>query len=119
MHGGGCLAMSDERLEAAKRDLGVTAAQTPRWNAFAEAVRENARGMGQMMGHMGPSGAAGQPDMTLPQRLDLHERMMTQRLDGLRRVKAALLPLYESFTPAQKAKADAMCGHHGMGPQKP
>jgi hypothetical protein len=115
MHGGGCLAMSDERLEAVKRDLGVTSAQMPRWNAFADVVRSNAHEMGKMgsmgsMGHMGPGGAAPQHAMTLPQRLDMHERMMTEHLEALRRVKTPLLSFYDSLTPAQKAKADAMCG---------
>lgn len=114
MRGGGCLAMSDERLETVKRELGITAAQMPRWNAFAEAVRSNARGMGRMgsMGHMGAGRAASQ-QATLPQRLEMHERMMAQHLEALRRVKAPLLSLYDSLTPAQKAKADAMCGPHG------
>lgn len=117
-HGGVCFAMSDERLGALKRDLGITAGQTPRWNAFAEAVRTNAREMGPMTGGMGRMGAGGghMASMSLPQRLDLHERMMAQHLEALRRVKAPLLALYNSFTPDQKAKADAMCGHGQKAP---
>lgn len=118
---GHCMGMSDVQLETLKRQLGVTSAQLPHWNAFAEAVRSNMRSMAQAMGHADPARtgqgqARSMPPAALPERIEWHERMMTGRLEALRSVKAPLLRLYGSFTPEQKAKADAlMCAPHGMG----
>ena len=48
---------------------------------------------------------------SLPDRLDRHEAMMTDRLEALRKVKAALSPLYATLSAAQRARLDAMPAH--------
>ena len=100
-----------------RTELKITDAQQPQWNAFAEVLRAHARAaagmMKEMQGAMMPSQTptAG----SLPQRIDLHERMLAARLDGLRQMKAALLPLYATFDEAQRRTADELIPAGPMG----
>ena len=111
------MGLSDERLAAVKAELNLTDAQLPLWNAFVEAVKANAQTMRQGMGMMmqGSGGSHGAQSgygmmMTgpLPERLQRHEQMMTAHLEALRKVIAAVSPLYDALTPDQKAKADRL-----------
>ena len=128
MHG---LGMSADRLATLKGDLALTPSQLPLWDAFADA----ARGMsGSMTMHPGMEMPKDKPMMpaaampqapgrpktgmammgahgSLPDRLERHEAMMADRLEALRKVKAALSPLYAALSPAQRAKLDAMPPH--------
>ncbi len=130
MHG---LGMSAARLGALKGELALTPAQLPLWDAFAAAAQAMSAGMamhpgmempmGKLMtpGALMPQGMAmpkaGMAMMeahrSLPERLDRHEAMMTDRLAALRKVKEALSPLYAALSPAQRAKLDAMPAHSG------
>ena len=128
MHG---LGMSAARLGALKGELALTPAQLPLWDAFADAARAMSESMTMHPGMempkdkpmmpaaampqgaampksgMGMMGAHG----SLPDRLDRHEAMMTDRLEALRKVKAALFPLYAALSPAQRTKLDATPPH--------
>jgi hypothetical protein len=46
----------------------------------------------------------------LPERLDLHEHLMSAHLDAMRASDKALKPLYASFDVAQKQAADQLFG---------
>ena len=128
MHG---LGMSAGRLATLKGELALTSAQLPLWDAFADAAQAMS---GRMAMHPGMEMPMGKPMMpeasmspgmampksgmammegrgALPERLDRHEAMMTDRLEALRKVKAALLPLYAALSPMQRAKLDAMPTH--------
>ena len=102
------------RLAFLKTELKITDAQLPLWNAVADAIRANAKSMSEMMsgGIMGSS----QTTATLPEKLALHEKMMTTHLEALRRLKAAVDPLYAALGPEQKKSADELLmGPMGMG----
>ena len=105
------------RIAFLEAELKITAAQQPLWDAFADALRANARGMAGMMtdlqGAMMPTQTAA--PVALPQRIELQERMLAARLDMLRQVNAALLPLYTAFDDAQKRTADQLLAGP-MGP---
>ena len=118
MNGMSC--MTAPRLAALKSDLALTPAQAPLWDSFADAIQSMGQGMGMhgagtaqgmpMQPGAGMQAGAGQSGMmtgSLPERIDRHEAMMTAHLDALRKVKAALTPLYAAFTAEQRAKADA------------
>jgi len=101
------------RLAFLKTELKITDAQLPLWNAVADAIRANVKSMSEMMsgGIMGGSQTA-----TLPERLALREKMMTEHLEGLRRLKTAVDPLYAALSPEQKKAADELVmGPMGMG----
>lgn len=91
------------RLAFLKTELKITDAQTPMWNAFAQAVRDNAKAMEAMMqgGMMGMSQSA-----KLPDKLEMREKMMATHLDALRKLKTAVDPLYAAFSDEQKKTAD-------------
>ena len=96
------------RVAFLKTELRITDAQLPLWNAVADAIRANAKGMGAMAeGMMGSTQAA-----TLPDKLATREKMLTARLEGLRKLKGAVEPLYGALSDEQKKTADELL----MGP---
>lgn len=99
------------RIAFLKAELRITPEQEPLWNAFAEVLRANTRGMmdGMTMGRLG--GVAATP----LQRVDLGERALASRLESVRKLKAALVPLYRSFEGAQKQTADKLLMPPMMG----
>ncbi len=113
------LMMAPERIEGRiaflRAELKITDAQQPLWNGFAEALRSNARdmmgGMQQMMASMEGRTAPG-----LMQRMDGHERMLVAHLESLRRMKAALTPLYGALDDTQKRTADQLLIPRPMSP---
>ena len=96
------------RLAFLKTELKITDAQLPLWNAVADAIRANAKDMGAMAeGMMGSAQAA-----TLPDKLTTREKMLAARLEALRKLKAAVDPLYAALSDEQKKTADELI----MGP---
>ena len=102
---------TDGWLAFLKTELRITDAQTPQWNAFADAVRANAQGMKEM--HASMMEQRGQAT-ALPERLGLHETMLSAHLDAVRQIKAAVEPLYASFSDEQKRTADELVSPMGM-----
>ena len=99
------------RLAFLKTELKITDAQLPLWNAVADAMRANAKTMGDMAGGMmGSSQTA-----TLPDKLAMRDKMMTAHLEALRKFKAAVDPLYAALSDEQKKTADELLiGPMGM-----
>jgi hypothetical protein len=93
------------RLAFLKTELKITDAQLPLWNAFAQAARENAKAMEEMMqgGMMGMSQSG-----TLPDRLALREKMMGAHLEALRKLRTSVDPLYAALSDEQKKTADTL-----------
>ncbi|MDI4664414.1 Spy/CpxP family protein refolding chaperone [Xanthobacter sp. AM11] len=124
MMGGGSMGMMGQmmapgriegRLAFLKTELKITDAQQPVWNAFADALRANARAMAGMMGDRQDMMMSAQGPAALPQRIEAHERLLTERLEALRRLKGALLPLYAALDDTQKRTADQLLLMGPMG----
>jgi len=99
------------RLAFLKTELKITDAQLPLWNALADAMRANAKTMGDMAGGM----MRGSQTATLPDKLAMREKMMTAHLEALRKFKAAVDPLYAALSDEQKKTADELLiGPMGM-----
>src|SRR5437868_2918667 len=64
----------------------------------------NAKGMPGMPNGIPMMGSA----TTLPDKLAMHEKMMATHLDDLRKLKAAVEPLYAAFNADQKKTADEL-----------
>ena len=106
------------RIAFLKTELKITEAQMSQWNAFSDALRENARRMREMLSTMMQDGKAGQDSASLnaPDRLDRMEKMMTSMLEAIKATRAALSPLYAVLTDEQKKVADQLIhGPMGMG----
>jgi len=100
--------MGEDGMTGMPMMAAITDAQLPLWNAVADAIRANAKGMGAMAeGMMGGTQGA-----TLPDKLATREKMLTARLEALRKLKAAVDPLYASLSDEQKKTADELI----MGP---
>ena len=102
---------TDGWLAFLKTELKITDAQSAQWNAFADAVRVNAKGMKDMRASMMEQRSR---SAALPDRLGLHEQMLSAHLDALRRLKAAAEPLYASLSEEQKKAADEVISSSGM-----
>ncbi|HYU11856.1 MAG TPA: Spy/CpxP family protein refolding chaperone [Stellaceae bacterium] len=92
------------RIAFLKAELKVTDAQQPLWNTVADAMRSNAKAMSGMPSGMPVMGSAA----TLPDKLAMHEKMMGAHLDGLRKLRAAVEPLYAALNSDQKKTADEL-----------
>jgi hypothetical protein len=99
------------RLAFLKTELKLTDAQLPLWNAVADAMRANAKTMGEMADGM----MDGSQTATLPDKLAMREKMMAAHLEALRKFKAAVDPLYAALSDEQKKTADELLtGPMGM-----
>lgn len=103
----------ERRIAFLKAELGITDAQQPLWNALADALRANRATMGDMQQMMAAQDG-GAP--TLLQLIESHERMLAVRLEAVRRLRAALGPLYAAFDETQKRTADQLMMLGAMGP---
>jgi hypothetical protein len=98
------------RIAFLKTELKITNSQQPLWDAVADAMRVNANDMTDMPMSMMESSS------TLPEKFAAREKAMTARLDALRKLKAAIEPLYATLSDDQKKTADQlMIGPMGMG----
>jgi len=104
------------RIAFLKTELKITDAQQPLWNAVGDAMRANAKDMAAMMPMMQ---SMMQPSGTLPEKLAGREKAMTAHLEALRKLKAAIDPLYAALSDEQKKTADQLVvgpmGIMGMG----
>jgi hypothetical protein len=55
---------------------------------------------------------SGQPELTLPQWIDLHLQTMEEHLAAIKKVKPALDALYQALTAEQRQKADQLIRMH-------
>lgn len=96
---------TEGRLAFIKAELAITEAQSPVWNAYADAVRAEAKRRPQRM----PMAQA-VPAMTWVDRLTRQEQDLEQRLESLRRLKGASSALYAALSATQKKTADEILG---------
>lgn len=102
------LSHAGDRVASLKTELKITEAQMPAWNKFADALLASGKSMEEaldaMHKNMMQSGAA----LSLPERLEQHAKMAARYLANLQAIKAALDPLYASFSNEQKKLADRL-----------
>jgi hypothetical protein len=92
------------RIAYMKAELAITDAELPKWNAFADVLRANAKVMREGAAKMMQ---AGMP-MTVPARADAMVQMMTMHLEGMKSMASAGKALYAVMNDAQKKMADEM-----------
>lgn len=104
------------RIAFLKTELKITTEQESLWNAFAEVLRANARGAREGMTQM-PSAmdSTGRAAATTLQRIESRESALASRLESVRKLKAALAPLYQALDGAQKQMADRLLVPPMMG----
>jgi hypothetical protein len=104
-------AMVEARLAALKEELGITDAQQPQWNAFADALRMQVKEMREMHAQMMRQGP-----MSWPDRIALHEQRLMARLAVLKAMEAPTKALWDALSEEQRHKAEGlmMMGPMGM-----
>jgi len=105
------------RIAFLRTELKITDAQAGPWNAFADALRANAKKLADVRASMmGKSGEAQQPAPMMADRLDRQEQWLLARLEGTRVMKAVFTKLNETLSDEQKKTADDLLAPHmGMG----
>ena len=116
MMGGMGMPMADHvegRIAFLKAELKITDAQSGPWNAFADALRQSAKRLGDIRQSMMKPGAA---RATFAENLDNQERALSARLDGTRAMKTAFAALVPKLSDEQKKAADDLLAPpFGMG----
>ena len=103
------------KLAYLKAELKLTDAQTPRWNAFADALRTSGQKVAQYCASMKEQSGKAMPSGII-QQLGLMEHSMAVHLEAVRTIKAAAEPLFGVLTEEQKKTADqAMTGVMELG----
>lgn len=90
------------RLAFLRAELGITDAQAPQWNAFADAVRKATKAMTASM----PMMQAKTVDGSWIDGLERHEKLMASHLEGLRTIRSAAQLLYAALGEEQQRTAD-------------
>jgi hypothetical protein len=101
----GMLDRVDGRLAFLKTELKITEAQSSTWNKVASAVYESAKSRNA---HMTSIWADDDKAKSLLERLELHEQLMTVRLDEVKQLKSAWNDLYGQLSDDQKKEADGL-----------
>jgi len=104
------------RIAFLRTELKITEPQTGAWDAFAEALRANAKKLGEVRGSMmAQMNAAQQQAPTLADRLGLQEHWLAARLEGSRAIRSAVTTLYGMLSDDQKKTAnEILAPHMGM-----
>jgi hypothetical protein len=103
------------RIAFLQTELKLTEEQEHLWHQVADALRDNARAAKEMMAAMPKEIMSGDAASTPVTRIDAYERMLSTRLEALRRLKDALDPFYASLHDTQKAAADQLLMPAPMG----
>jgi hypothetical protein len=104
-------AMMEGRLATLKAGLGITDAQLPQWNTFADALRARVTAIQGMRAKMMPQGTTA----SWPDRLAQHERRLSAHLDAMKAMEGPVKALWDSLSAEQRRKAEElMPGPMGM-----
>jgi len=100
------------RIAFLRAELKITDAQMSAWNAFADALRANAKKLGEVRAAMMSRSGSGQQPLTLADRLDLQEQWLVARLEGIRAIKPAFVNLFGTLSDEQKKTANELLAPH-------
>ena len=95
------------RIAYQKAELAITDAQLPEWNAVAAVLRLNAKSMQDGMARMAKDGMPTEA----PARSKMMIMIMSERLEGMKKLGEANKTLYTVLTPDQRKTADDMAAN--------
>jgi protein CpxP len=93
----------EQRIANLRRALRITADQEPKWNAVAQAMRENAINMDTLIAE---NRKTPPQDMTAVDDLKSYQKHAQAHVDGLKNLIASFETLYAAMPDAQKKVAD-------------
>jgi len=95
----------DGQLAFIKAELKITAAQDPQWNVFATAFRADKEKQAHLCKTAQEQNRA-MMSASLPESMKMKEERLTEQLDSLRALDAAVQALYSILGREQKKTAD-------------
>ena len=101
------------RIKELHRQLKITPAQEPQWNAFAQVMLENAREVDAVLNERSRNLHA----MNAVEDLRSYEKLTDAHADGLKKLVPAFEALYETMSEDQKKTADAVFAKHERRPR--
>jgi hypothetical protein len=106
-HGMMCRAYEhvDGQLAFLKTELRITSAQDPQWNVFANVFRTNKEKQYRNC-RMAQEQSRSMMSASLPESIKIKEDQLSEQLETLRVLDAALQPLYASLSKEQRKTAD-------------
>jgi LTXXQ motif family protein len=96
------------RIAFLRAELKITDPQAGAWDAFANALRDNAKRLDEARKAIHSDAGA----QTLEQRLAAQEQWLSARLEGIRAIKPALGGLYQVLSPDQRKSAEELLWMH-------
>ena len=94
----------DQRIRALQSQLGITDAQIPLWNAFAQAMRDNAASTDALFAQRAGSVSS----MSAVDNMHSYAQIARAYADNTERLATAFDSLYASLTDTQKQAADTL-----------
>jgi prophage DNA circulation protein len=104
----------EQRITQLKTALKITPDQESKWNAVAQAMRDNAASMEKLVA---AKRAIAPASMTAVDDLMTYQEFTQVRLDGLKNLTSSFKSLYDSMPADQKKNADQV--FQSYGPPKP
>jgi protein CpxP len=104
----------EQRITQLKTALKITPDQESKWNAVAQAMRDNAASMEK---RVAAKRALAPASMTAVDDLKTYQEFTQVRLDGLKNLTSSFKSLYDSMPADQKKNADQV--FQSYGPTKP
>lgn len=93
----------EQRITTLQRALKITSDQKPKWNAVAQAMRENATSMDTLIAE---NRKTPPQDMTAVDDLKSYQKYAQAHVDGLKNLIASFATLYDAMPDDQKRFAD-------------
>jgi periplasmic protein CpxP/Spy len=94
----------DQRIRALQDQLGITAAQMPEWNAFAQAMRDSAVSTDKLFRQRASEAAS----MNALDNMKSYARVVRAYADNTDRLEAAFEILYNSLSDQQRQTLDTL-----------
>jgi periplasmic protein CpxP/Spy len=104
----------EQRITDLHAKLAITPAQQPKWDAFAQVMRDNARDMNQTFQQRVNTMRA----MTAPENMQSYAQVAASHAEAVQRLVPAFQTLYDTMSDTQKKTADQIFrteAHHGEG----
>ena len=100
---GGLMGGLEQRIAQLHAQLGITSAEEYKFQAVADVMRSNARAMEGVFEQQSRTA-----DQSAVGRLRFYAAVAKEHADGLQRLLAVFMPLYQSLSPSQRQTADTI-----------
>jgi protein CpxP len=94
----------EQHIKQLHEQLGITAAEEPQWNLFAQVMRDNAAQMQQAFAARGVNVAT----MTAVDNMQSYAQLAQVHASNMQKLATAFQTLYNTFPDSQKKVADAV-----------